>query len=515
MRKIYIYICSAMILASCELDQIPHTSITYKSGDPIIENGIQLEAFRNGAASSFRSKTGGQFALCCDLMCDGFNATSGYGNSYGTIHCTDDSFTASDNYIANWWSGMYSAIKDFNVLIKALEKYSPASGYEKTTARTAKGEACFYRAYCYHQLVRAFAQDYEPETAKDSDGVPLVLEVKPKDQPGRASVQEVYESICTDLDTAAVCLASEGASNSLRPTKDAVKALRARVYLDMHDYSKAAELSYGLISKNTYRLSSGKQEMMEEFAYDSGTESIMRMLPEASAVSVQELGGVPSFKPYTNLGNEGSINKSVCFRPSFIPSSSLLGLYEDDDFRRALWFDNSSYPIYLNGSMVRDSGIEVFVKYMGNTKFNTGNLPAGQQAPKPLMIAEQYLICAEAGFLSGDKERAAEMINKLRGTRNASTIQSIDFQTIQDEWHRETAGDGLRMSCLKRWHKGFSSRPAQAAALDADLVLTGGSFTEKTMEASDNHWSWPIPNHDITLNRNLLQNPGYGSNTIY
>ncbi|MGN1232090.1 MAG: RagB/SusD family nutrient uptake outer membrane protein, partial [Candidatus Cryptobacteroides sp.] len=497
--------------AGCELDQMPHTSIPYKSGMSIIENGIQLEAFRNGAASSFRSKIGGQFALCCDLMCDGFNATAGYGNSYGTIHCTDDSFTASDDYIASWWAGMYSSLKDFNVLLDALEKYNPESGYEKTLARAAKGEACFYRAYCHHQLVRAFAVDYEPETAISSEGVPLVLEVEPKGQPGRATVREVYESICRDLDTAAVCLPSEGTANSILPTQDAVKALRARVCLDMHDFEGAAELSSALISKNTYRLSSGKQEMIEEFSYDSGNEAIMRMLPVPASVSVQELSGVPSFKPYTNLGNQGTVSKSVCYQPAYVPSSKLLNLYEDSDLRRILWFDSKSYPIYLNGSMIRESGIEVFVKYMGNAKFNTGNLPAGQQSPKPLMIAEQYLICAEARFKSGDTDGAKEVLNCLREARCASPIQSIDFQAIEDEWFRETAGDGLRMGCLKRWHEGFDSRPAQTAALNSDLVMTGGSFTEKTMSPSDCHWSWPIPNHDLTLNRNLSQNPGYGT----
>ena len=504
----------ALLLSGCDLDQKPKTNIPYRSGDPIIENDIQLDAFRYGAASSFRKTIGGQYALCTDLMCDCFNATSGYGNNYGSIHCTDDSFTASDNYVAGWWGGQYSAIKDFNVLIDGIEIYE-AEGHGSTLSSVSKGEAYFYRAYSYLQLIRAFAKDYEPATADQLPGVPLVLKVDVHGLPSRATVSDVYEQICKDLDSAAVNINSFGEANSLLPTLDAVNALRARVYLDMHRYSEAASIAWSLISAGRYALSSTKAEMVDEFTYDRGREALVRMLLDAGQVSVSELGGISSFKPYTALTHEGTISKICCYKPSYLPSSVLTGLYETEDLRLSSWFDSDDYPIYMNGSIHRENGVKVFVKFIGNPSFNTGSLQAGVQSPKPLMIGEQYLIAAEALHLSGDDSKALDVLNELRRNRGASALTVFSIDDLKDEWCRETAGDGLRMSCLKRWHDGFSSRKAQNEAIDADLVLDGGSFTEKNLGKDSDIWSWPIPDYDRRLNPNLEQNPGYGTDITY
>lgn len=83
--------------------------------------------------------------------------------------------------------------------------------------------------------------------------------------------------------------------------------------------------------------------------------------------------------------------------------------------------------------------------------------------------------------------------------------------TIQNEWFRETAGEGLRMSCLKRWGIGYTGRSAQAGAI-AGAVLQqtpSVSYVDKSMPATDYHYQWPIPGYEMKINPNLVQNPGY------
>ncbi|WP_238314364.1 RagB/SusD family nutrient uptake outer membrane protein [Segatella albensis] len=89
---------------------------------------------------------------------------------------------------------------------------------------------------------------------------------------------------------------------------------------------------------------------------------------------------------------------------------------------------------------------------------------------------------------------------------------------MENEWFKETVGEGLRMSCLKRWGKGFDGRAAQpfaakyGAALTDDPKSSVHVYDLKKLSADDYHWVWPIPAHEFRLNDNLKQNKGYDEN---
>jgi hypothetical protein len=60
---------------------------------------------------------------------------------------------------------------------------------------------------------------------------------------------------------------------------------------------------------------------------------------------------------------------------------------------------------------------------------------------------------------------------------------------------------------MKRWATGFNGRPAQPAA--QNIVQLGDVFIDKVFSASDPHFQWPIPAHELNINKNLIQNEGY------
>ena len=131
---------------------------------------------------------------------------------------------------------------------------------------------------------------------------------------------------------------------------------------------------------------------------------------------------------------------------------------------------------------------------------------------KPLLISEMYLIAAEAYFENGQASEAKTVLNALQTQRGAATTAAT-AETIHDEWYRETVGEGLRFSCLKRWGEGFDGRPAQPGAANVVMSTPASSFTDKALEADDYHFLWPIPTYEMQTNLNLKQNPGYGSST--
>ena len=200
--------------------------------------------------------------------------------------------------------------------------------------------------------------------------------------------------------------------------------------------------------------------------------------------------------------------KGAYFQPYYIPSKKLIDSYSQNDLRLRTWFSSTKYPIFVNGT--RHKNIYTFIKYLGNPAFQMGSLENGAHAAKALMISEMYLISAEAHLKANSTINAKKSLNALQAARGA-TQTAATLENIQLEWFKETVGEGLRLTCLKRWHVGFEGRPAQNAAVNANIVNLGEYFDEREIEADDYVLCWPIPSYELKLNKNLEQNPGYGA----
>ena len=71
--------------------------------------------------SSMRSLEYGVYDMVSDVMVDYFNALSDFGNNYGPVHRTDDTFTTGDYEIEDNWAGPYNAILHFNIFINGAQ----------------------------------------------------------------------------------------------------------------------------------------------------------------------------------------------------------------------------------------------------------------------------------------------------------------------------------------------------------------------------------------------------------
>jgi len=505
-RFLNILAAAAVILsaASCDLELFPKGSLNYEPGNTIT-SANDLAGFEAGVVAQLRGLEYGQYDQVSDIMVDYYNAVSDYGNNYGGVHRTDDSFTAGDYDTRDNWSGPYGAIRHFNI---AIDETLAISGDLATSigakAKVARGEAYFARALAYLHMVRHFGKPYGSSSSSDL-GVPLVLHYEQTARPARNTVQEVYDQIKADLDSAAYLLSGvAGSARAQRPTVDAVNALLARYYLDTKQYAKAASSALAVINTGNYVLASTDSLMTEEWLNDSGKEPIMQFY---ASISEGGVGYHTYISPSMAIDDDGN----YYYRPYFIPTQTLLDSYEDSDIRKAAWYDDystSGYTVYINGTYYED--IKVLTKYKGNPALRSSDTPNGGQAIKPFLISEMYLIAAEAYAQAGDATNAETYLNALQTARGAS-VTSGSLANIKAEWFKETVGEGLRFSCLKRWGDGFSGRTPQPNALSSGAIMTGASYEQKSMPASDNHYQWPIPTYDMQINANLVQNDGYAA----
>lgn len=528
---------SLMAFTSCDLEEMPTTDIGLDNNEEAVVNGTNIQQFENGLYSAFRATQYGVYSYVPDLICDGFNETVNSGNYYGPVHRTDASFTASDQDVESIWAGYYGYMVDYNNLIndgyvKEQEAAFMADDADFASvdayAIRALGVAHFFRAYTYMQLARLFAKDYDPSTAATDLCVPLVLKYDQEEKPARATVQQVYDQIKKDLDAAnayftrlrdvTVQLVNAGvitsASNpfyqcytTLFNTQagspyvnvNTVYALYARYYLDTHNYPMAAQYAMVVVGSGSYALANSEETMAMEYTYDQGSEPIFQM--EASLAE----NGSGTNDAYLNGSSYPYVPTGFYLAPFYMPSGKLLAMYEGTDLRLAQWFDFDNYFRYGSSLGTR---IPAFVKYYGDPEAGLNNsiVPNGRQHVKPFMIGEMYLILAEASLQANDPTTAAQALNELQ-TKRGATPTAATMENIQDEWFKETVGEGLRYSCMKRWHIGFNGRPAVYPG--KGIVPEGTSNTQKVMEADDIHWLLPIPSYERQLNDNLEQNPGY------
>ena len=497
LKNVFIGGLAFVSVLSCDMDMKPTTSIVFDEDVPMITGQSDIDGLYSGVLASFRAVQYGAFTQSSEVMCDGFNALIGFGNNYGSIHRTDASFTTSDQYAETMWASHYSAIKNYNIAIEEAEKVTDEE--LKPYADLLIGTAMFCRASSYLTLARHFGPAYDEATAEEDDCVPLVLVYDQYAKPKRASVMDVYDQIGWDLDDAYEYLKNveiQGQPQYPFVSLDAINAMRARYYLDIKDYDNAADYANDIIDSKVYKLSTSAAEMDAEYLYDSGEEPIMQLYASMSE-------GLVSNPIYTQVSTD---RKGKYFQPYFIPSQKLIDAYESADIRFQKWFSSSKYPVFTNGA--RYNGVYVFIKYFDSPRWRTGQLETGAHAAKPLMISEMYLIAAEALCMDRKSGQAKMRLNQLQDARGA-TPTDASMENIKKEWFRETVGEGMRMTCLKRWGDGFDGRPSQPKA--EGIVMTGEYFDERKIVPGDYVFNWPIPSYEFKLNHNLEQNAGYGS----
>jgi hypothetical protein len=117
-----------------------------------------------------------------------------------------------------------------------------------------------------------------------------------------------------------------------------------------------------------------------------------------------------------------------------------------------------------------------------------------------------YLIAAEAYAQSGNAAKAKEMLNAIQTARHA-TLTDGSMASVKNEWFKETVGEGLRLSCIKRWGDGIGARTPQDGC--ANLIMQGAAFEQRTMAANSFQFTWPVPTYELQVNPNLVQNEGF------
>ena len=494
----YIKIAAAAVLlaagtTSC-LEKFPESAIPE---DEAMENFNDAVEHLTGIYSNMLSSAlfNGYLTLIPDIQADLVYAVEGNSNTYGMFWRWE--LRPTDLEIEAVYASLYAVIGSCNFFLERVDNVRAAEtdDHNLDLLDNYQGEVYAIRAMCYSKLLELFCKAYDSEEqAKEDPGVVLRTKYSEPEPVKRASLYDSYMFVMSDLEKAAGLMDAEltDQASSYVMSNAAIQALRARVSLYMHDWDKAIEYSSILIGerKKTFPLSStkvaststGLNDFGYMWQYDAGTEVIWELGLTPTSYGGGSLGTV-----FLNFNRDYTY-----FYPDYVPAQWVLDLYTESDGRYSSYFaDGESLGIGVGYAGVSDSPL--LIKYFGNMTFiNTYNI-YHVNMPKPLRVAEQYLIRAEAYCRKGDWTKASADLSALRDARFAnggsvSVNESTWLDMISEERVRELYMEGFRLNDLKRWHRGFT-RKFQAGAQP-----TGSDIT---VSADDPMFVWPIPQHEL------------------
>ena len=500
MKNIKTFLIAAtavLAVSACSLDKYPDNAISTKDA---MESVADCQAFRNGLYSGMKGVFTGAYVYATDLQTDLYHAVKNFGNFSGAFY--HYSVVASEGMASSAWYGLYGVIGNANFLIEGTQKLlaqGTLTEGDQALVQQYYGEACYLRAHMYYQLACYFCNDYDPETADEFMGVPVVTKYAPTGDadkyPSRPSLQATYDQILLDLAEAEKYVTAAGAPRAAYVTKDVVAALQARVALMMHDYDTAYTKAAGLVASGTYPLVTDAATFAEGWTNDNLNEAIWQV----AMTGPDDIGNGFSYFIYNTSGVEGEDN------PQYVPEDWALNLYARDDIRFQSWFDARDIKTPVVGNLT------LLVKYPGNPLLYSA-VTNYVNMPKVFRISEMYLIAAEAAMGREEEVVASKYINDLKTARIPSW-KNVDYTgddlvlELRQERVRELFGEGHRLNDIKRWHIGFS----RSAGQDPALMQPGENYVSLKREADDPMFVWPIPTGELQANPQMKgqQNPGY------
>lgn len=506
MKKILISILAIIIFQNCTSDflDVPLQGKPTAETDPNLAENLVIGVYNSlmtGEAFGAEGDAHGiAFVSATNIISDDADKGSTASDQAGTVGVLDNfTVTPTNLFVQSLWAGHYNGIAKANNALVIIEN----STLDAATKNKLMGEVRFIRGYYYFNLVRWFGGVPKilrvPANAADANNDPVFQT--------RASVDEIYQVIISDLQFGVDNLPLRNQTQAGRIAKGTAQAMLAKVYMYRKDWQKAYTLSNEVINSGQYALLNDYSQLWRQ-AGDNSKEAIFEIQTGQFNNSDYGINSYSMFQG-PRVGGKGGwrdLGWGFC-----TPTTNLVNSYEPNDKRKEstiIFIDNSGKYTgtrLFDGYRIPSADSVENLRYNykayhsenSNVESYLGNRDRKQKNVHLLRLGDVYLINAEAANELGKTNEAIDRLNTIRkraGLGETKATVSTDVKTaIWHERHVELAMEH------DRWF---------------DLVRTGQAATAmrnagKAFVSGKNELL-PIPALQIALSNNqLTQNPNY------
>lgn len=404
MKKIFKYLFVGLIgcttLSSCLESALETAPTDSMSGTGLLANANAALVPLNGIYRSMYaswSPTGNthqsfgisSYNLMAEVMGEDFiQAAQGSGWFwYDCLYMVKDRYTSTAWRSYDLWNGYYTWISNANYILGAKETMEG----EEADINYIMGQAHAIRAYSYFMLAQSFARTYKGHESEPCCPIYTEPTVAGTQGQPRSTVQQVYDQILSDINTAIEMLNGTTRKHITHIDYATALGLKARIALVMEDWATAKESAKAAIT------ASGCQVLPVASFAGLNNSAAANVMWGAKIISDQSTM-YASFFSHMDADGTGYASKGAYKQISKV-------LYDEmnaKDTRRAWWDPTDA----RNG----DCG------YMQN-KFKFADTQTWTGDYIWMRVEEMYLTAAEAECRLGEEAAAKEDLNAVMSQR--------------------------------------------------------------------------------------------------
>ena len=446
----------------------------------------------------FSKASGFQKALAAVYSQMASESLYGYQLSYGTLDVMGQLYDYSKlptnwDYIkelnyrnsdfrsltGSWWTNLYATIESLNNIMRWSEKN--AAILSEDELGQIRGETLGLRAYLYFDLVRLFAPDVKVKP--DAERIPYNTQFG-VELPPLYTTKKVCELILEDLKAAEEYLKNDPIiGQKIYELKDdekpfrnsadkyvarmnlyAVKALMARVYLDMNDYVNARIKANEVIQSGCFSLLK-----REELTTQADPNLKDMLFSDEHIFSLRNKDIPTSAQSVCITVNDQTQNVTLPLTGTYINNYDI----PSKDIRWMEWFSDGGLSTRL-------------VKYYKSKDNSTNYFPK-----IPLIrLSELYLMLSES-YLEEDLQKAKDYADSVRVSRigDEGKLTTFSENDFIKEMRREFPGEGQLFFMYKRRNHDIL-RDGAAASIPASekifmLLIPDAEIENGNVQQSD------------------------------
>lgn len=528
MKKIYILISillAGFSFVSCESElDIPKKGNLGGEDDfyKTEEDALQASAAMYSDLSGLRYNLFGIPTLLSD---DCWAGGGNLGDNADFQNLNAYKFGSSNSTIESLYTGLYSLVYDANLIIQRFDGENAASGIRRSIA-----EAYFFRGFAHFYLGLYW-------------GMPPVVDhlLEPSEYAkGNSAPGECYAQAINDIRHAIDMNAlpsKESVSDAvtgIRVTKETAYAYLGKALLFAGEHQEAVKAFDAVVDSRLYDLYKGDFGDIMKSVADMCCESIL----EAVVVNDPNnfvwnwemvMGGwrndclnfngmKPEWRAYLHPhGGYGFFNPRKSLYDAFVEMEGKDG-YRLNQSIKTYAFLKNEIGINVTKNMPGQEGFFSWKNRIIDDEVTAcwGEMDVQNNSnPRFMRYAEVLLLAAEANLLAGTG-KAAQYINPVRERAGLAPLSSVTMDDIKKEKRLELAGEGIRFHDLVRW----GDAPRYLADQGKQIIMF--TTSETTTVCQDNpssgfvagkHELLPIPEKEMILNPNMVQNPGWAGSS--
>ena len=476
MKKLSIILLSGLIfLGACkktELDLFPYNQVeTTQAFKTEADASLAVNGMYFGLKSS-GSYYAGSWNIIGDVTSDNLiinNSGPGRGSQV-TFHNWQYTSAATSGF----FGGAYTMVRRANAVLENIDKIT---GSSPAYIANAKGQALAIRGMVYLDLARVYAPTPQNVMAGDSM-LPYITTTDPSNLPGREPIVGFYDKVIKDLSDALPLINATNGVGFLN--KSAVSGLLSRAYFYKGDWANCITASTAALGSTPLI---GSLTTFPLIWKDATNEGVLFKVINTLVDNVNTLG----VNYYQTVA--GSI------KSEYVVDYNFRQLFLASDVRTATYISTGTFGGYSFNNVI---------KYAGKTGF-----PAGVLDAKVLRSAEVLLNRAEAYYNNNNQAAALSDLvllktNRYTGYTPEVLVGAALINEIYLQRRLEMAFEGDRFFDLKR-----RNLPVIRSDYGDKSDGTGVKYLFKTLAAGDYRFNFPLPQSELSVNRNLTQTKGY------